>query len=77
MSESHMLRGGSKGSQRSLGQVNLVRGWDWDSTGNNNFIRLGNMLGNNNITSNSTWDSNRDINIVFLDIDLWDNVGCL
>ena len=72
-----MLRGGSEGSQRSLGQVNLVRGWDWDSTGNNNFIRLGNMLGNNNITSNSTWDSNRDINIVFLDIDLWDNVGCL
>ena len=77
MSESHMLRGGSEGSQRSLGQVNLVRGWDWDSTGNNNFTRLGNMLGNNNITSNSTWDSNRDINIVFLDIDLWDNVDCL
>merc|ERR1712106_1180298 len=27
------------------------------------------------LTGNGTWDSNWDINIVLLDIDLWDNVG--
>merc|ERR1719430_2202012 len=30
-----------------------------------------------NLTGNGTWDGNGDIDIVFLDIDLWDNVGDL
>merc|ERR1711981_399225 len=29
------------------------------------------------LTGNSTWDSNGDINVVVLDIDLWNNVGDL
>merc|ERR1719320_2422186 len=28
-----------------------------------------------NLTRNGTWDSNGDINVVFLDIDLWGNLG--
>merc|ERR1711970_259765 len=30
-----------------------------------------------NLTGNGTWDSNGDINVVVLDIDLWNNVGDL
>jgi len=60
-----------------LDGVNLVGSWDWDSTGNSNLIRLGDVLVDNDLTGNGTWDSNGDINVVFLDIDLWDNVGDL
>merc|ERR1719341_1893515 len=60
-----------------LDGVNLIGSWDWDSTGNGDLIRLGNMGDLDDLTGNGTWDSNGDINVVFLDIDLWDNVGDL
>merc|ERR1712033_135914 len=60
-----------------LDGVNLVRSWDMDGTWDGNLIRLGNVGDLDDLTGNSTWDSNRDINVVFLDIDLWDNVGDL
>lgn len=64
-----------RGLNDLLDRVNLVRSWDWDGTGNGNLIRLGNMLVDNDLTGNGTWDGDRDINVVFLDIDLGDNVG--
>merc|ERR1719435_507604 len=66
-----------RGFNDLLDGVNLVGSWDWDGTGNGNLIRLRDMLVDNDLTGNGTWDSNRDINIVLLDIDLWDNVGDL
>merc|ERR1712121_451941 len=60
-----------------LDGVNLVGSWDWDGTWDGNLIRLSDMRDLDDLTGNSTWDSNRDINVVFLDIDLWDNVGDL
>merc|ERR1712186_201683 len=60
-----------------LDGVNLVGSWDMDGTGNRNFIRLSNMGDLNDLTGNSTWNSNRDINVVVLDIDFWNNVGDL
>merc|ERR1712106_794737 len=66
-----------RGLNDLLDGVNLVGSWDWDGTGNGNLIRLGDMLVDNDLTGNGTWDSNWDINIVFLDIDLWDDVGDL
>merc|ERR1711983_303279 len=60
-----------------LDGVNLVGSWDWDGTWDGNLIRLGNMGDLDDLTGNGTWDSNRDINVVVLDIDLWDNVGDL
>merc|ERR1712106_565388 len=66
-----------RGLNDLLDGVNLVGSWDWDGTGNGNLIRLGDMLVDNDLTGNGTWDSNWDINVVFLDIDLWDDVGDL
>merc|ERR1719320_1222497 len=60
-----------------LDGVNLVGSWDMDGTRDGNLIRLGNVGDLDNLTRNGTWDSNGDINVVFLDIDLWDNVGDL
>merc|ERR1719513_499828 len=60
-----------------LDGVNLVGSWDMDGTWDGNLIRLGNMGNLDNLTGNGTWDSNGDINVVVLDIDLWDNVGDL
>merc|ERR1719317_1275174 len=60
-----------------LDGVDLVGSWDMDGTWDGNIIRLGNMGDLDDLTGNGTWDSNRDINVVFLDIDLWDNVGDL
>jgi len=66
-----------RGLNDFLDGVNLVGSWDWDSTGNGDIIRLGNMGDLDDLTRNGTWDSNRDINVVFLDIDLGDDVGDL
>jgi len=66
-----------RGLNDLLDGVNLVGSWDWDGTGNGDLIRLGDMLVDNDLTGNGTWDSNWDINVVFLDIDLWDDVGDL
>merc|ERR1712106_851323 len=74
-SGSRMWRGGHGGLNDLLDGVNLVGSWDWDGTGNGDLIRLGDMLVDNDLTGNGTWDGNWDINVVFLDIDLWDNVG--
>ena len=57
--------------------MNLVRGWDRDSSGDWDLVWLGDLLLNNDLTGNSSGDSDRDINIVFVDLDLWDNVGDL
>merc|ERR1719477_186402 len=48
-----------------------------DGTWDGNLIGLGNVGDLDDLTGNGTWDSNGDINVVVLDIDLWDNVGDL
>merc|ERR1712106_1178549 len=63
--------------RNSLDWVDLVGSWDRDGTGNGDIIRLGDMGNLDDLTGNGTWHSNRDINIVLLDIDLWDNVSKL
>merc|ERR1719317_306787 len=60
-----------------LDGVDLVGSWDMDGTWDGNLIWLGNVGDLDDLTGNGTWDSNGDINVVFLDIDLWDNVGDL
>merc|ERR1719153_1729607 len=60
-----------------LDGVNLVGSWDMDGTWDGNLIRLGNVGDLDDLTGNGTWDSNGDINVVVLDIDLWNNVGDL
>merc|ERR1719431_1575450 len=60
-----------------LDGVNLVGSWDMDGTRDGNLIRLGNVGDLDDLTGNGTWDSNGDIDIVVLDVDLWDNVGDL
>merc|ERR1719430_1602995 len=60
-----------------LDGVNLVGSWDMDGTWDGNLIRLGNVGDLDNLSGNGTWDSNGDIDIVVLDVDLWDNVGDL
>merc|ERR1711892_509151 len=64
-----------RGLNNFLDGVDLVGSWDRDGTGNGDIIRLGDMGNQDDLTWNGTWNSNRDINIVLLDIDLWDNVG--
>jgi len=66
-----------RGLNDFLDGVDLVGSWDMDGTGNRNFVRLSNMGDLDDLTGNGTWDSNGDIDIVVLDIDLWDNVGDL
>ena len=48
-----------------------------DSTGNGYYIWFGNMIDLDSLKGNGTWDSNRDINVVFLYVQFWDNVGDL
>merc|ERR1711902_268226 len=60
-----------------LDGVNLVGSWDWDGTWDGDLIRLSDMGDLDDLTGNGTWDSDGDINVVVLDIDLWDNVGDL
>jgi len=55
-----------------LDGVNLVGSWDWDGTWDGNLIRLSDMGDLDDLTGNSTWDSDGDINVVVLDIDLRD-----
>merc|ERR1711892_422153 len=64
-----------RGLNDLLDGVNLVGSWDWDSTWDSSLIRLGDMGDLDDLTGNGTWNSNWGINIVLLDIDLWDNVG--
>merc|ERR1719187_1775892 len=66
-----------RGLNDFLDWVDLVGSWDMDGTGNRNFVRLSDMGDLDDLTGNGTWDSNGDINVVVLDIDLWDNVGDL
>merc|ERR1712117_286016 len=65
------------GLNNLLDWVNLVWGWDWDSSWDSDLVWLGNMLGNLDLTGNSSWHSNWDINVVLVDLDLWDDVGHL
>merc|ERR1719410_2053908 len=66
-----------RGLNDLLDGVDLVGSWDRDSTGNGDLVWLGNMVDLDNLTGNGTWDSNRDINVVLLYVQLWDNVGDL
>merc|ERR1719209_332552 len=66
-----------RGLNDFLDGVDLVGSWDMDGTGNRNFVRLSDMGDLDDLTGNGTWDSNGDINVVVLDIDLWNNVGDL
>merc|ERR1719219_2694095 len=63
-----------RGLNNLLDGVDLVGSWDMDGTGNRNFVRLSDMGDLDDLTGNSTWDSNGNINVVVLDIDLWNNV---
>merc|ERR1711872_1074012 len=65
---------GSMSGHNSLAGVGLVCSVV-DVGSLNDFLDGVNLVGS--WDWNSTWDSNRDINVVFLDIDLWDNVGDL
>merc|ERR1719348_1840744 len=60
-----------------LDGVDLVGSSHGDSTGNSDLIGLGNMLVDNNFTSNRGGHMDRDINIVLLHIELRDDVGGL
>merc|ERR1719430_90476 len=75
VSSHNSLAGGSLND--FLDWVNLVRSRDMDGTWDRNLIRLGNVGDLDDLTGNGTWHSNRDIDIVVLHIDLWDNVGDL
>merc|ERR1719430_580577 len=66
--------GGSMGSYNSLGGVSLICGV-MDVRGLNDLLDRVNLVRSRDW--DSTGDSNGDINVVFLDIDLWDNVGNL
>merc|ERR1712054_113157 len=66
-----------RGLNDLLDGVDLVGSWDRDSTGNGDLVWLGDMVDLDNLTGNGTWDSNRDINVVLLYVQLWDNVGDL
>merc|ERR1719510_2940098 len=66
-----------RGLNDFLDGMDLVGSWDMDGTGNRNFVRLSDMGDLDDLTGNSTWDSNGDIDVVVLDIDLWNNVGDL
>jgi len=60
-----------------LDGVDLVRRSNWDGTWDSNIIRSSDMLVDCNDTLNRGWDMDRDINIVFLYVDLRDDVGGL
>lgn len=60
-----------------LDGVDLVRGWDRDSSGDSDLIGGWDMLVNNDGPLNWDRDMDGDINIVVLDIDLGDDVGLL
>merc|ERR1711900_93732 len=66
-----------RGLNDFLDGVDLVGSWDMDGTGNRNFVWLSDMGDLDDLTGNGTWDSNGDIDVVVLDIDLWNNVGYL
>merc|ERR1719318_2360142 len=66
-----------RGLNDFLDGMDLVGSWDMDGTGNRNFVRLSDMGDLDDLSGNGTWDSNGDINVVVLDIDLWNNVGDL
>merc|ERR1719219_2253618 len=66
-----------RGLNDFLDGVDLVGSWDMDGTGNRNFVWLSDMGDLDDLTGNGTWDSNWDIDVVVLDIDLWNNVGDL
>ena len=57
--------------------VNLVWGWNWDSSWDGNLIRLGNVLLLDDLTGNGSGDGDGDVNVVLVDGDLGDDVGHL
>ena len=60
-----------------LDWVDLVWGWDRDGSWDWDLVWLGNLLLDNNLTGNSSGDSDGNINVVLVDLDLRDNVGDL
>merc|ERR1719513_78328 len=69
---------GGVSGHNSLAGVSLICGVV-DVGSLNNLLDGVNLVGSWDMdgTGDGTWDSNGDINVVFLDIDLWDNVGDL
>lgn len=65
------------GLDNLLDWVNLVWGWDWDSSWDWDLIRLGNWLLDEDLTGNGSWDSDGDVDVVLVDLDLGDDVGHL
>jgi len=65
------------GLHNLLDGVNLVRSGDWDSPGDGDLVRLGNMVVGDDLTGNSPGDSHGHINVVLVDLDLGDDVGDL
>merc|ERR1712186_133764 len=63
---------GSMGSYNSLARVSLICGVV-DVRSLNDFLDGVDLVGSWDM--DGTWDSNRDVNVVVLDIDFWNNVG--
>ena len=60
-----------------LDWVDLVWGWDGDSSGDWDLVWLGDLLLDNDLTGDSSGHSDGDINVVLVDLDLGDDVGHL
>ena len=60
-----------------LDWVDLVWGWDGDSSGDWDLVWLGDLLLDNDLTGDSSGHSDGDINVVLVDLDLGDDVGDL
>merc|ERR1719431_2575825 len=68
------VNGGSVSSHDSLAGVSVI--CSVVNVGSlNDFLDGADLVGSWDV--DGTWDGNRDIDVVFLDIDLWDNVGDL
>merc|ERR1719323_411454 len=65
------------GLDNLLDWVNLVWGWDGDGSWDWDLIRLGNWLLDEDLTGNGSWDSDGNVNVVLVNLDLGDDVGDL
>jgi hypothetical protein len=65
------------GLNNLLDWVDLVWGGDRDGSWHWDLVWLGNLLLNNDLTGNSPGDSDGNLNVVLVDLDLGDDVGDL
>merc|ERR1719210_321381 len=66
-----------RGLDDLLDGVDLVWGWDRDSTWNGNLVGLGDVVDLDDLTGNCTWDGDGDIDVVLLHVQLGNDVGGL